>query len=241
MSRPGAGGADDPTVAIAVIAKAPVAGRVKTRMQPPLSPGEAADLAAAMLGDVTVAAQATGATVWWSHAGPRELIAPLRPARVRLLRQQGTGLGERLAHTHRVLHERGHARVVVVGADCPTVDADELTATIRLLDDHDAVIGPASDGGYTLLGTTVCAPALFSDVPMSTAHTATDTIAVADRLGLHLAVTAPRPDLDVFDDLCAALAGGWLAHAPRTRAFATRVIAQYGTAEPSPSSSASSA
>jgi rSAM/selenodomain-associated transferase 1 len=218
------------SVAIAVVAKAPVAGQVKTRMQPPLTPSQAAGLAVAMLADVTAAALATGAAVWWSYAGSRAVLDDLRPSGVRLLEQVGDGLGPRLAHTHRVLHEGGHDRVLVVGADCPTVDAAALTMAVDLLDCHDVVIGPASDGGYTLLGTTTCSPALFTDVPMSTAHTGADTIAVAERLGLRVALTEPRPDLDTFADLVSALDGGWLAAAPFTRRLAEQLVGNRITA-----------
>jgi rSAM/selenodomain-associated transferase 1 len=210
-------------VAIAVVAKAPVPGHVKTRMQPALSAAQAADLAAAMLADVTAAARATGAQVWWSYAGVRAVLDALRPADVRLLAQVGDGLGPRLAHAHTTLH--GHAdRVLLVGADCPTLDAAALCAAIALLDDHDLVLGPADDGGYTLAGTRAPAPSLFTAVPMSTAHTAVDTLAEARRLGLRAVVTAARPDLDRVSDLRDALAGGWLASAPRTRALAAGLM-----------------
>ncbi|HSJ45630.1 MAG TPA: TIGR04282 family arsenosugar biosynthesis glycosyltransferase [Euzebyales bacterium] len=216
--------------AIAVVAKAPVPGPVKTRMQPGLSADLAADLAAAMLADVTTAARATDATVWWSYAGDRAVLDALRPAGVRLLAQVGDGLGERLAHAHRTLHGAAAGRVLLVGADCPTVDADVLRAALARLDDHDVVLGPAGDGGYTLLGTGTCAPSLLSAVPMSTAHTGADTLAQAERLGLRTAVLDARPDLDTVDDLRTALDGGWLDAAPRTRALATSILGTRPTA-----------
>lgn len=210
--------------AIAVVAKAPVPGRVKTRMQPRVPARRAADLAAAMLADVTAAALATDAAVWWSYAGDREVLEGLRPAGVRLLAQVGAGLGPRLAHAHRSLHERGAARVVLVGADCPTVDAAALRSASAALDDHDVVLGPAADGGYTLLGTRTCAPSLFAAVPMSTDHTAADTLAEAARLRLRTAVLDTRPDLDSVDDLRRALDEGWLDAAPRTRNLAAAIL-----------------
>lgn len=217
------------SVAIAVVAKAPVAGQVKTRMQPTLSAHQAADLATATLIDVTAAATTAdagdcGRDVWWSYAGNVAVIERLRPPGVRLLAQVGNGLGARLAHAHQTLHERGYDRVVLVGADCPTVDADALRCAVRALDRHDVVIGLADDGGYTLLGTSTVAPTIFSEVPMSTAHTAASTVAEARRLGLDVAVTTTRPDLDTVDDLRAAQRGGWLDHAPRTAAAVVALL-----------------
>lgn len=216
--------------AIVVVVKAPVPGRVKTRMQPDLSARRAADLAAAMLADVTTAAQATDATVWWSYAGDRAMLATLRPSGVRLLAQVGDGLGARLAHAHSTLHEAGAERVLLVGADCPTVDTDVLRLAVVRLADHDVVLGPAGDGGYTVIGTRTCAPSLFSTVPMSTSHTGADTLAQAERLGLRTAVLDTRPDLDTVADLRTALDAGRLDAAPRTRALATLLLATPPTA-----------
>lgn len=211
-------------VAVAVVAKAPVAGRVKTRMQPPLTGVEAAELATAMLADVTDVALRTGADVWWSYAGDRAVLEPLRPDGVRLLAQVGDGLGRRLAHAHHTLHARGYGGVVLVGADCPTVDGADLGTALRLLAIHDVVLGPAADGGYTLLATRRCAPELYATVPMSTDHTAADTLAVARRLGLDTVVTPTRRDIDTVDDLRRVLAAGSLDHAPRTRTLAERLL-----------------
>jgi glycosyltransferase A (GT-A) superfamily protein (DUF2064 family) len=154
----------------------------------------------------------------------------LRPAGVRLLAQVGDGLGSRLAHAHRTLHGAGAERVLLVGADCPTVDAEVLRTAVDRLDDHDVVLGPANDGGYTLLGTRTCAPSLFSAVPMSTTLTGADTVAQAGRLGLRTALLDTRPDLDTVDDLRTALLGGWLDAAPRTRALAASLLESRPTA-----------
>lgn len=211
-------------VAIAVVAKAPEPGRVKTRMLPALSPDRAAALARAMLADVTTAALRTGASVWWSWTGDRAVLDALRPDGVRMLAQVGAGLGPRLAHAHTVLHTTAR-RVVLVGADCPSVDAPLLDEVVARLDGADVVLGPASDGGYTCIGTRVAAPSLFAAVPMSTGRTAAATLAEAHRLGLETAVLDTRPDLDTVGDLRRALAGGWLDGAPRTRAAVTRALA----------------
>lgn len=209
---------------IAVVAKAPVAGLVKTRMRPPLSAQQAADLAAAMLRDVTRAALETGAAVWWSYAGDAAVLDDLRPPGVQMLAQVGADLAERLAHAHATLHAVGADRVILVGADCPAVDVAALHDALGLLRSADVVLGPATDGGYTLLGTAICAPTLFSAVTMSTARTGADTLGEARRLGLRAAVMDARPDIDTFPDLRAALADGWLQHAPHTRAATERLL-----------------
>ncbi|WP_461482127.1 TIGR04282 family arsenosugar biosynthesis glycosyltransferase, partial [Porticoccus sp.] len=90
------------------------------------------------------------------------------PLRVRWAAvSRGGGLGERMAFAFadRLQH---HAKVVLIGSDCPAIDADYVRAALLALDEVPAVLGPAADGGYVLIGLTAAAPALFADVPWGT-------------------------------------------------------------------------
>lgn len=214
-------------MAVALIAKSPVAGQVKTRMQPPLSAAEAADLAIRLLLDAHDHATASGADVWCSYAGPVKPLRALLPSATRLLEQRGADLAERLACTQADLFAAGYRGVMLYGADCPTVDAAELRhawAVIRR-DPERVVLGPAADGGYTLLAAARPTPHLFDGVEMSTDHVLTDTLACAAAAGTPVTLIAMRHDLDTVDDLVAALQAGQLDTAPRTRAVAERLAA----------------
>jgi rSAM/selenodomain-associated transferase 1 len=216
--------------AVALIAKSPVAGQVKTRMQPPLSPGEAADLACRLLLDAHDQAAATGADVWCSYTGPAGPLRGLLPATTRLLEQRGADLAARLAAAQADLFAAGYRAVMLFGADCPTVGAAELVRAFDLLrrDPDRVVLGPAADGGYTLLAATRPTSHLFDGVEMSTTRVLADTLARAGAAGTPVTLLAPRHDLDTAADLVAALEAGQLAEAWRTRALAERLVARLG-------------
>ena len=154
-------------VALVVIAKAPAPGRSKTRLCPPCTPRQAADLAEAALCDTLAAAALCPAR--------RRLLAlegepgAWLPADFELLEQAGDGLGERLGHA--LVAAGGPA--LVVGMDTPQLTAGLLAQACTALsaDGADAVLGPALDGGYWTIGLQQPDPAVFAGVPMSVPST----------------------------------------------------------------------
>jgi glycosyltransferase A (GT-A) superfamily protein (DUF2064 family) len=96
---------------------------------------------------------------------------------------------------------REHGRVIVIGTDAPALDAAYLRGAAAALADHDAVFGPALDGGYTLVGLRRRAPALFEGMAWSTARVMDETRARLARLGLRHAELAPLADIDEPADL----------------------------------------
>ena len=201
-----------PACAVIVFAKAPVAGTVKTRLAGALGAAGAARLAARML-------ESTTACALEAAVGPVEVCcAPDRshPAFTALaaggtvgLSEQGDGdLGHRM---HRAL-ERALASqpgAIVIGTDAPALDADYLREAASALTRHDAVIGPAVDGGYVLIGLRRTAPAaLFDGIDWSTSRVLAQTRERLDRLGLGWAELAPLHDIDEPADL-RHLPAGW--------------------------------
>ena len=111
---------------LALFAKAPVPGEVKTRLVPPLSPAQAAALYEAMLLDVLE--QHAGEpdcelALWYAPADAADWFAARAPARCRLLPQVGAGLAERMAATFRQHRAEGFDRIVLRGTDSPTLPA----------------------------------------------------------------------------------------------------------------------
>ncbi len=210
--------------AVVVVAKAPVAGKVKTRLCPPLSAVEAADVAAALLADAAGNAASGGAAVWCAYLGDPAVVRGVVGRSVRLLPQRGCGLADRLAAAQADVFAAGAARVVLLGADCPTVEPAYLAAALAALDRTDVALGPAADGGYTLLAASRPTPELLCGVPMSTATVLDDTLRRAAAAELGVTVLAQRFDIDTAADLLAALSAGELSHAPRTRAAAVRLV-----------------
>ncbi len=204
--------------AIGVVAKAPLPGVAKTRLCPPLTPEQAAMVARALLFDTVRAARASGFDPWCSYLGPRAAFAGLVPPGVPLVAQIGDSFGERLATVQRDLFAHGYDRVVLLGADCPTVTVADLRQAVTALDTADVVLGPARDGGYTLLGARAPCSALFTGVTLETDTVFDATWRAAEAWGLSVGFLPARHDIDTFDDLCDAAAAGELAAAPATSA-----------------------
>lgn len=200
-----------------MVAKAPVPGRVKTRLCPPCTAGDAAGIAAAALSDTLAAAAASGADrVVLALDGD---VGPWCPPGVEVVGQGSGGLDERL--THAWTATRGPA--VQIGMDTPQVTADDLDGAMgALVDDGvDAVIGHASDGGWWAVGLRRVHPRAFLGVPTSRPDTGARQAARLAGLGLRTRALATVTDVDTWDD-AAAVAGA----APGTRfAEAVRRVA----------------
>lgn len=212
---------------VLVVAKAPVAGEAKTRLAASIGDAASAELAAAALLDTLDAASLAAAWLGGGRAvvaltgdptrGARPGQVDAALARCIVIPQRGTGLSQRLAAAHAdaaTLGGRGAARPVVqVGMDTPQVDAELLVRCARLLQDGDAVLGAAHDGGWWLLGVRRPASArALLDVPMSTPHTGAATLAALQALGASVVSAPELRDVDVLADAEAvALA------APRSR------------------------
>jgi rSAM/selenodomain-associated transferase 1 len=198
------------SAALVVMAKAPLPGRVKTRLCPPLTPEQAAQLAEAALADTLDA-------VAWTPARRRVLVldgapGPWLPPGFEVVEQRGDGLAARLANATRDVGEA----LVFVGMDTPQLTRALLCDALERLADADAILGPTTDGGYWTIGLREPDPGAFGDVPMSTAHTAGAQRERLARLGLRTTELESLRDVDTFDDAVAVA-----AHAPWTRFAAT--------------------
>jgi uncharacterized protein len=202
------------SAALLVIAKAPVAGRVKTRLTPPCTPAQAAGLAAAALADTLAAAGLA------TRAARRVLVLDGEPDGwvpdgFDVLPQRGAGLAARLA----AAFDDAGGPAFLVGMDTPQLTPALLDAGLAALDRADAAFGAALDGGYWGIGLRRPDPEAFRGVPMSEAHTGAVQRARLSGLGLRTALLPPLRDVDTIADArCVA------ALAPRTR-FAAALAA----------------
>jgi hypothetical protein len=190
-----------PDAAVALFAKAPVPGRVKTRLTPPLSPEEAAAVARASLEDTLRRFPPRIAAPWTlflDGGSDPALAAMARGAGVRVQPQGAGNLGDRLARAFARLHGEGARRVVAVGSDSPTLDPARIGEALDSLHAKEVVLGPTDDGGYYLIGTvaSVDAENLFRGVPWSTPRVARFTEERAASLGLRLTRLPEWYDLD---------------------------------------------
>jgi hypothetical protein len=195
-----------PAGALVVFAKLPVPGQVKTRMVPPLTARQAADLYSELLGDVLAASAQMARSLGLvpSLAVHPPSAVPEFSDRIaegfQVFPQLGKNLGERMEAAVVEVAARGMDRILLRGSDSPILDGSKVRAALLALDDYDLVVSPDLDGGYNLIGLREPAPGLF-DHPMSTATVLEDTLANASARGLRAHLQDATFDLDTAEDL----------------------------------------
>ncbi|MBI2925144.1 MAG: TIGR04282 family arsenosugar biosynthesis glycosyltransferase [Verrucomicrobia bacterium] len=116
-------------------------------------------------------------------------------------RPQGTGdLGTRLEAAFVEAFARGAERVVIIGSDCPRVTVEDVQAAWRALEEHDVVLGPATDGGYWLIGLRSRQRELFDGIAWSTSRVLAQTLARAQAAGLRVQRLRELSDVDTAED-----------------------------------------
>ena len=196
------------------MAKAPVPGRVKTRLCPPCTPAEAAALAAAALADTLDAVARCGAD--------RRVLAldgepgPWLPPGFEVVPQCAGGFDHRLAHAWAAAGGPG----VQIGMDTPQVTPAHLDGALGSLEHSGAALGHAADGGWWAIALRRPDPAVFLGVPMSRSDTGRRQQARLDGLGLGVTLLPTLVDLDTGDDVAGVVAA---APGSRTAHLATRL------------------
>jgi rSAM/selenodomain-associated transferase 1 len=196
-----------------VFAKRPEPGRVKTRLCPPLTAEQAAELYRCLLADVldesARAARALALAPVLAVDPPSACaeLAAAAPAGFRAIGQQGPDLGARMTHVARQAAAAGVPLVLLRGSDSPALDTAHLRQAVHALAAADVALSPDRDGGYGLvalgaraLRVGLAAPALFEH-PMSTRSVLADTVGNAERRGLRAVCIAEGFDIDRFEDL----------------------------------------
>jgi rSAM/selenodomain-associated transferase 1 len=180
-----------------IFAKAPRPGLVKTRLAN--SVGKEAACSAYKRLIRTLAARLEklpGATVCYSPPDARDELSSFFPAQWRFAPQTGAELGERLYRAMEESFARGAAKVAVIGCDCPYITRLDIENAWSALDSNDAVLGPATDGGYWLVGSRELHAGLFEGIDWSTERVLSQTLEVAGRLKLRTALLRTLEDVD---------------------------------------------
>jgi uncharacterized protein len=226
--------------ALAVMTKAPRAGQVKTRLIPPLTPSEAAELNRCFLRDTAAAIvqasgkDARGVAVYTPKGAEADYIDIL-PSEFALLVQREGSFGQRLIAAAEDLFRVGFASVCLIDSDSPTVPAECYAEATKLLSiQHDRVVlGPSDDGGYYLVGLKQPHRRIFEDIDWSTHRVLEQTIARANELKLPVDFLPTGYDVDdsvtlrrLCHELLAKPAESTIRLAPQTRDFLSSLIAQ---------------
>jgi rSAM/selenodomain-associated transferase 1 len=229
--------------ALTVMAKAPRPGTVKTRLSPPLSPRQAAELNICFLRDTTqnIAAVAASASagqpaaaglISYTPVGEEALFEGLLPGGFALIAQRGEDFGQRLLYAAQDILACGFASVCLIDSDSPTVPSAAYQTAVRELarPGDRIVLGESADGGYYLIGLKHAHAAVFENIQWSTASVAADTRKRAQAAGLEIVELPLWYDVDdaatldlLQAELLAALPPGFATEsgysAPHTRNF----------------------
>lgn len=230
--------------ALAVMTKAPLAGKVKTRLTPPLTPAEAANLnicflrdTAAAISTATTQALARGIGVF-TPLGAESAYQHILPDTFELVPQRGEQFGERLSLAIEDLLRLGFESVCLINSDSPTIPAECFSEAVQILrrSDNMIVLGPSDDGGYYLIGLKKLHRALFENIDWSTERVLSQTMERATQLDLKIHLLPAWYDVDdrtSLARLCAELFGGDMSgndsgSAPATRKFLSELLAKEG-------------
>lgn len=199
------------SVHVAVFARAPVPGEAKTRLIPRLGANGAAALQRQLIGLALARARALpGArvTLWMTgQTIDASLRSAAEAANAAVREQSGADLGARMANAFADTL-RGSSAMLLIGTDCPAQRVADLSAALVALADADAVVQPAEDGGYVLIGMRRLHSVLFEGIPWGSDAVLATTRSRAAAHGLRLAELPTSWDLDRGEDLDRAVAHG---------------------------------
>lgn len=191
---------------IAIFAKAPVAGQVKTRMQPALSPKDSAELQAKLIRQTINTALKSGVApvqLWCSPDISHPEFTRQQQGyadRLELQSQQGDDLGQRMALAFK--HNHLHDFTILIGTDCPLLTPMHLQQVASELQSHDVIFIPADDGGYVLIGG-IGRPHCFKQIDWGTEKVLAQSLSALDRQQQSYRLLPSLPDLDHPCDLAA--------------------------------------
>jgi rSAM/selenodomain-associated transferase 2/rSAM/selenodomain-associated transferase 1 len=194
------------TERLIIFTRYPRPGKAKTRLIPALGAEGAATLQRQMtehtLTQVKNLDPAISVEIWFADAPSEQGQMQDWLGTEWVYRSQGEGdLGDRLITASQTAFAADMERVIIIGTDCPGLDADRLTQAFQALQDHDLVLGDATDGGYYLIGLRRSLPELFKGIDWGTSAVRQQTVAIANQLGLTVTHLPALSDIDYPEDL----------------------------------------
>lgn len=183
---------------VLVFQKNAILGQVKTRLAVGMGELPALDIYRHLIELTYSALEAVPVSVWtyFSDFIPESTY----PTVERSFVQQGQDLGERMANAFALAFESGRDKVVLIGTDCPTLKSQHLLQAFEALNHSDLVVGPATDGGYYLIGMKGKAAYLFEGIAWSTSQVLSQTLHVASQQGLIVTLLPELGDIDNQED-----------------------------------------
>ncbi len=195
-----------PTEYLIIFARYPEIGKVKTRLIPDLGAESATDIYKEMAESTIEQARALrllrkiSIQVWFTggtEAGMQTWLGNDLNYQI----QVGKNLGDRLIHSLKTTIKTENSSVIIIGTDCPDLDAEILNQGFIQLQHHDLVLGGATDGGYYLIGLQKFLPELFINIPWSSSEVSIETLNIAKEMGISYFLLPTLSDVDTAEDL----------------------------------------
>lgn len=186
---------------LAVFSKNPAAGNVKTRLASSIGNEKALEVYEMLRRHTAEAISGVHATcmIFYADFIPESDILLVGDAEAR--QQQGKDLGERMHTAFCEGLSSGARNIVLIGTDCPDISATVIEQAFELLENHDAVLGPAKDGGFYLIGLKRCFPELFLERTWSNGAVLGETIDRLESCRASFSLLSELQDIDTFEDL----------------------------------------
>ena len=188
---------------IIIMAKVPIAGTVKTRLQPFLSAEQSATLAECFLRDAVSKAKSLSNELIIAYTPVEKLdvlLAILSNKQI-FIEQKGANLGDKMFHAFEFAFSQNSDAVVMIGTDSPTFPAQFITQAFEMLPETDAVLGETADGGFYLIGLRKLKKEIFETIEWSSPKTFEQTARNIENLNLKLSFLPNWYDVDTPDDL----------------------------------------
>lgn len=187
--------------------KNPEPGQVKSRLAATLGDHEAARVYKAITEGLVSAVDPSSKCAGYDMAvaySPADAAKDMKAwlgSGIQLLPQSGENLGERMHKAFKDGFARSYKKILIIGSDCPAVTHELIIEALHMLDRHDVLIGPATDGGYYLIGLCSSAPGLFTGIGWSTELVLQQTIERCNALHLTYVLLPELRDIDHPEDL----------------------------------------
>jgi rSAM/selenodomain-associated transferase 1 len=213
-------------VAAVIVCKTPLGGQSKTRLSPPLLPEQCAEISACFIRDLAANIQhlvdegAVAGAALYTPFGTEAQLQRLLPGGFELVLQGEGDLGARLLKGCEDLLRKGYRGVILINSDSPTLPLSILRDTVAALRSGSRIVlGPATDGGYILIGLSAAYPRLFQDIPWSTPAVCDLTMRRAAEIDVPVTTVDAWYDVDdkaSLETLAAEMRGERPAFAPRS-------------------------
>lgn len=191
--------------ALIVFVKAPVAGKIKTRLQPYLAPAKILELYKSFVtATISKCARLKGIDEFLGcyPAKDNDFFRGLAEAyKIKCFNQRGKNLGERCINAFKDYLKKGYTKVVIIGSDSPTIPTEYIKKAFFELKKNDFVLGPCCDGGYYLVGAKKAMPQIFHNIPWGTDKVLNKTLGKLNSLNIRFSLLPFWYDIDTIEDL----------------------------------------